>query len=400
MATKRLMGIDQIVSNSGKVYDVGTLPSSGKIRRLKGVDQVVNSDTGFSIDVDAVGYRVYHLSGHGPAPYFFDLQIISMLAKNNYSPYARSPSTQNTVQKGSYATGAQAAAWCSGDGGGTGYGSGFGSNGSIALHVGGDGESNYAVDIKTNYYKTNLVVSENTTTYGSSVYPFSAGGSFCDGDNLYSIDTRDNSGSGTANVQKKSFFSSAGSVSMGTHSYGAGRFGRSGNATFCNNETAGFYTEGRSVKRFSFNGSSDARVIGDLSDITQSNLVSTVTQYGCTTNGPHVMTITLEQESIYLPSPTSGAFTKIGADSLSFTNPYGQMASNLSNGGGWQSLTTDGDDIIVTGGHYTTQSSDTKTNYYHGRNIVHKKSWNSSSNSTGHGSLTHTRYMSKPVTGG
>ena len=53
MATKRLMGIDQIVSNSGKVYDIGTLPSSGKIRRLVGVDQVVNSDTGFVIDVDA-----------------------------------------------------------------------------------------------------------------------------------------------------------------------------------------------------------------------------------------------------------------------------------------------------------------------------------------------------------
>ena len=66
MTTKRLVGIDQIVSNSGKVYDIGTPPSSGKIRRIKGVDQVITLDSSFTLDVNAMGYNGRKADGHSP----------------------------------------------------------------------------------------------------------------------------------------------------------------------------------------------------------------------------------------------------------------------------------------------------------------------------------------------
>jgi hypothetical protein len=107
MATKRLMGIDQIVSNSGKVYDIGTLPSSGKIRRLVGVDQVVNSDTGFMIDVDAQGYRITKINGHGEHDYFFCVSGIA--GSGTFDQAWQSDNT--TKDKGSYITNSTASSF-------------------------------------------------------------------------------------------------------------------------------------------------------------------------------------------------------------------------------------------------------------------------------------------------
>lgn len=109
MTTKRLVGIDQIVSNSGKVYDVGTLPSSGKIRRIVGVDQVVASDSSSTVDIDAMGYREVKLNGHGIPDSFYTVSGATVFSSgvqgvtNGYSSWSNLY-TKNSFTSGSTAS--------------------------------------------------------------------------------------------------------------------------------------------------------------------------------------------------------------------------------------------------------------------------------------------------------